>query len=424
MAPWPPEGEPSGKGTKPVTLPRPGHADLAGVQKYGHTDVRNSLERASARHTAVHVAAGAVAKALLATIGISVAGSTVDEEGLRARIDEARAERDTVGGLVEVRATRRAAGPRLVRGEGGSPRCEARCGRDGHPGRQGRRDRRRVRARVAARVRGARRDRHRPATDGESRRRDRGRHLERRGDRRAGRDEAAADADEAARLGRPRDGRARRGARRALGRRRGRGARRRRRGGGRLGARGRGAGEVRRRRGRRLRRRASRVRRRASNGTERARPARRADRVHGRGQDDARGRASPSRLDRHARRRGPARSRGARRLPLGAFFAKRGELEFRIAEAAIVRETLAGGHAVGDRPRWRRGDDARGPRRALADARVHGARRGRRRHRLEARARQRPSARAGRGAISAGCTRSASRCTARSPTPSRTTPTA
>ena len=105
MAPWPPEGEPSGKGTRPVTLPRPGHADLAGVQKYGHTDVRNSLERASARHTAVHVAAGAVAKALLATLGISVSGSTVDEEGLRKRIDEARAERDTVGGLVEVRAT-------------------------------------------------------------------------------------------------------------------------------------------------------------------------------------------------------------------------------------------------------------------------------------------------------------------------------
>jgi chorismate synthase len=105
MAPWPPEGEPTGKGTKAVTLPRPGHADLAGVQKYGHTDVRNSLERASARHTAVHVAAGAVAKALLGTIGISVAGSTVDEDELRVRIDEARAERDTVGGLVEVRAT-------------------------------------------------------------------------------------------------------------------------------------------------------------------------------------------------------------------------------------------------------------------------------------------------------------------------------
>ncbi|HST16688.1 MAG TPA: chorismate synthase [Gaiellaceae bacterium] len=105
MSPWPPEGEKTGKGTKPVTLPRPGHADLAGVLKYGHDDVRNALERASARHTAVHVAAGAVAKALLASIGIAVAGEAVDEPGLQARIDEARADRDTVGGLVEVRAT-------------------------------------------------------------------------------------------------------------------------------------------------------------------------------------------------------------------------------------------------------------------------------------------------------------------------------
>jgi chorismate synthase len=105
MNPWPPEGEPAGKGTKAVTLPRPGHADLAGVQKFGHDDVRNSLERASARHTAVHVAAGAVAKALLATIGVLVAGSTVDEEGLRTAIDQARKEQDTVGGIVEVRAT-------------------------------------------------------------------------------------------------------------------------------------------------------------------------------------------------------------------------------------------------------------------------------------------------------------------------------
>ena len=104
MSPWPPEGELSGKGTKPVTLPRPGHADLAGVLKYGLDDVRNALERASARHTAVHVAAGSVAKALLATIGITVHGSTVDEEALRAAVDEARAERDTVGGVVEVRA--------------------------------------------------------------------------------------------------------------------------------------------------------------------------------------------------------------------------------------------------------------------------------------------------------------------------------
>jgi chorismate synthase len=105
MSPWPPEGDPVGKGTKPVSLPRPGHADLAGVQKFGHDDVRNSLERASARHTAVHVAAGAVAKALLGTIGIEVRGSTADEQALRAAIDEARKERDTVGGIVEVRAT-------------------------------------------------------------------------------------------------------------------------------------------------------------------------------------------------------------------------------------------------------------------------------------------------------------------------------
>jgi chorismate synthase len=104
MSPWPPEGEPHGKGTKRVTLPRPGHADLAGVLKYGLDDVRDALERASARHTAVHVAAGAVAKALLATIEIEVEGRVVDEEGLRRRIDEARARRDTVGGLVEIRA--------------------------------------------------------------------------------------------------------------------------------------------------------------------------------------------------------------------------------------------------------------------------------------------------------------------------------
>jgi chorismate synthase len=103
MSPWPPEGEPGGKGAKPVTLPRPGHADLAGVLKYDHDDVRNALERASARHTAVHVAAGAVAKALLGLVDVSVEGSVVDEERLRARIDEARKQRDTVGGVVEVR---------------------------------------------------------------------------------------------------------------------------------------------------------------------------------------------------------------------------------------------------------------------------------------------------------------------------------
>src|SRR5947209_1021277 len=104
MSPWPPEGEPSGKGVKPVTLPRPGHADLAGALKYGLADVRDALERASARQTAVFVAAGAVAKALLAEIRVLVRGFVQDEAKLQQRIDEARAERDTVGGVVEVRA--------------------------------------------------------------------------------------------------------------------------------------------------------------------------------------------------------------------------------------------------------------------------------------------------------------------------------
>jgi chorismate synthase len=105
MSPWPPDGEPEGKGTKPVTLPRPGHADLAGVQKYGLADVRDALERASARHTAVYVAAGAVAKTLLREIGIEVAGVALTEAGADpVAVDEARQERDTLGGRVEVRA--------------------------------------------------------------------------------------------------------------------------------------------------------------------------------------------------------------------------------------------------------------------------------------------------------------------------------
>jgi chorismate synthase len=101
MSPWPPEGEPTGKGKEAVTLPRPGHADLAGVMKYGLEDARNALERASARHTAVIVAAGAVAKALLGEIGIALSSRVVGED-LEERIDAARAERDTVGGEVEV----------------------------------------------------------------------------------------------------------------------------------------------------------------------------------------------------------------------------------------------------------------------------------------------------------------------------------
>jgi chorismate synthase len=110
MSPWPPEGEPHGKGREPVTLPRPGHADLAGALKYGLGDVRDALERASARHTAAVVAAGAVAKALLAELGIAVAGAAVEVGGAQsaeeqqAAVDAARADRDTLGGVVEVRA--------------------------------------------------------------------------------------------------------------------------------------------------------------------------------------------------------------------------------------------------------------------------------------------------------------------------------
>src|SRR2546421_11658437 len=100
MSPWPPEGEATGKGKDPVTLPRPGHADLAGVLKYGLADGRDALERASARHTAAAVAAGAVAKALLRTIDIEVEGTVAelggatDEEAAWVAVDAARADRD------------------------------------------------------------------------------------------------------------------------------------------------------------------------------------------------------------------------------------------------------------------------------------------------------------------------------------------
>jgi chorismate synthase len=111
MSPWPPEGEPSGKGTSAVTLPRPGHADLAGTLKYGHEDVRNALERASARHTAVDVAAGAVAKALIVEIGVTVTsavteiGGESEPDAMREATDAARRDRDTLGGVVQVTAT-------------------------------------------------------------------------------------------------------------------------------------------------------------------------------------------------------------------------------------------------------------------------------------------------------------------------------
>jgi chorismate synthase len=67
MSPWPVGAE-----IEEVHLPRPGHADLAGVQKFGFTDVRNVLERASARETAARVACGALAKAYLRALGVEV----------------------------------------------------------------------------------------------------------------------------------------------------------------------------------------------------------------------------------------------------------------------------------------------------------------------------------------------------------------
>jgi chorismate synthase len=116
----------------PVTRVRPGHADLAGALKYGFNDVRNVLERASARETAARVAAGGVARALLRELGMEcwsftaeVGGVAIDpanasrsreeadesplrcpdpdaEERMIARVDEARSNGDTVGGVFEV----------------------------------------------------------------------------------------------------------------------------------------------------------------------------------------------------------------------------------------------------------------------------------------------------------------------------------
>jgi chorismate synthase len=75
---WTEEMSPApGRTAKPLTQPRPGHADLAGMQKYGFDDARDVLERASARETAARVAAGACAKALLARLGISVLSHVV-----------------------------------------------------------------------------------------------------------------------------------------------------------------------------------------------------------------------------------------------------------------------------------------------------------------------------------------------------------
>ena len=82
---WHEEMSPAPGATKdPLTSVRPGHADLVGMQKYGFTDARDVLERASARETAARVAAGAVAKKLLAELGVSVISHVIQMGAARA----------------------------------------------------------------------------------------------------------------------------------------------------------------------------------------------------------------------------------------------------------------------------------------------------------------------------------------------------
>jgi chorismate synthase len=129
MNPWPVEAE-----VPEVHLPRPGHADLVGTQKYGLTDVRNVLERASARETAARVAGGALAKEFLRVVGVEVLSHVVqigtvnaparsdltaadfagvdddpvrclDAEASRAMVEHINAQRkanESIGGVFEV----------------------------------------------------------------------------------------------------------------------------------------------------------------------------------------------------------------------------------------------------------------------------------------------------------------------------------
>jgi chorismate synthase len=86
---WVEEMSPApGATAKPLRQPRPGHADLAGMQKYGFDDARDVLERASARETAARVAAGALAKALLAHLGVAVLSHVIQIGSARAATDQ------------------------------------------------------------------------------------------------------------------------------------------------------------------------------------------------------------------------------------------------------------------------------------------------------------------------------------------------
>lgn len=91
-----------------ITRVRPGHADFAGAIKYNHNDIRNVLERSSARETATRVAVGAVAKCLLKEFGITASsrvlqiGTAFDEDAMKKQIDEAKENGDTLGGKIEI----------------------------------------------------------------------------------------------------------------------------------------------------------------------------------------------------------------------------------------------------------------------------------------------------------------------------------
>ncbi len=129
MNPWPVEAD-----VPEVHLPRPGHADLVGVWKYGFTDVRNVLERASARETAARVAGGAVCRAFLEAVGVQVRSHVV-QIGTVAAPERTEA--------LEPRGLRcRRRGPRALPGSGRRPRD----GPAHQPAAQGERvDRRRLR---------------------------------------------------------------------------------------------------------------------------------------------------------------------------------------------------------------------------------------------------------------------------------------
>ncbi len=94
MNPWPVEAE-----VAEVHLPRPGHADLVGTQKYGLTDVRDVLERASARETAARVAGGALAKAFLRALGVEVVSHVVQIGTVRAGVRAAPLTLDDFAGV-------------------------------------------------------------------------------------------------------------------------------------------------------------------------------------------------------------------------------------------------------------------------------------------------------------------------------------